>query len=188
MNEVTCPRCGMRLRAPAPGTHAACPNCGQTFDTPDDRPPSARPARFADEEEPPRGGGQWPERERKGPRYADEVADRLAAGVPHSGLGIASFLIGLVVVLLNVLLVLIAVLMGRGRRTPEAVESVGLLLGVFFCTGVVGALVGLGLGVGGLFREDRNRTFAVVGVVLNLLVVLVATALFLIYLVLSGAR
>jgi len=187
MNEVNCPRCGMRLRAPAPGTHAACPNCGHTFETPDDRPAPARPARFADTEEPPRRGEQWPERERRGPRYADEVAERLAAGLPHSGLGIASFLIGLVVVLLNVLVVLIAVLMGRGGRTPDAVGSVGMLLGFFFGTGVVGALVGLGLGVGGLFREDRNRTFAVVGLVLNLLVVLAATALFLVYLVLSGA-
>jgi hypothetical protein len=148
MSTFSCTRCGTIMEAPAPGTRAACPNCGQMFETPADPNEPAPPASRRGRDE----GG-----------YASRPP------LNHSGLGVASFIIGLVVIILTLLVIILAVVTAASSRPHrgDAAEAMGAVVGIVICGGLVASLVGLGLGVGGLFQEDRNRTFAVIGVVLN---------------------
>jgi ABC-type polysaccharide/polyol phosphate export permease len=58
--------------------------------------------------------------------------------------------------------------------SPEAV-----VVGLVFVLALVGAFIGLGLGIGGLFQSDRKRVFAILGLCLNLLILLGVGALML---------
>lgn len=99
----------------------------------------------------------------------------------NSGLGVASFLIGLVGGVPQ-LLMFLAILLNhsspgmtaRGGGFPVAAMSVP-------CLGVAAVpnLVGLGLGLGGLSRKDRKRTLAKVGVLLNAALLFAVAVLFL---------
>jgi hypothetical protein len=142
------------MQAPPPGTRAACPQCGQLFETPAALAPGPRARR----------DDRWDEPSR----------------LPHSGLGVASFIISLIVIVLTVLVVLLSVVARANRAhhsTADAMLGITLLFG---CTGLLACVVGLSLGVAGVFQEDRNRTFAVVGIILNGLVILGTVALILI--------
>lgn len=97
--------------------------------------------------------------------------DRMRRG--HSGLGIASFVIGLIAVVLDFILIAAAVISARARpigRREE--ESLAVLLGLMACGGVVAGIVGFCLGIAGLCQADRRKVFAILGVVFNGLVVL----------------
>jgi hypothetical protein len=94
-------------------------------------------------------------------------------GRKQSGLGIASFILAIVAGVTAVALVVIAGVIelstpgGMDEESPQAL-IVGLgIFGVFALN-----LLGIGLGLGGLFQADRLRTFAVLGLVFNLLVIL----------------
>ncbi len=165
MSSFNCTRCGALMEAPAAGTRAACPSCGQLFETPADpaAPPPAGPVRGR-----PESG------------YADEGGYGRRRRAGHSGLGIASFIIGLVVVVLCLLVVILAAALSASRPSHETADAMALMAGVAICGGLAASLVGLGLGVGGVFQEDRNRTLAVVGLALNGLVLLGGVILLLI--------
>jgi hypothetical protein len=77
-----------------------------------------------------------------------------------------------VVIVLCLLVIVLAVVMSKGRGSRDAAEAMTVMAGLVICGGAVASLVGLGLGVGGLFQEDRNRTLAVVGLILNGLVLI----------------
>jgi hypothetical protein len=159
MSRFPCTRCGTTLEDPAPGASVACPNCGRQFLAPEPLPPElARPSRYGREEQ------AWDEApfERAGPRG-------------NSGVGVASFLIGLIVAVVDVLLLLFTFLVAGGGSSPQGREAAGQLAFLFNCIGLVAAFIGLGLGAAGLFQEYRRRTLAVVGVVLNGLVILLVT-------------
>lgn len=90
---------------------------------------------------------------------------------PHSGLGIASFIISLLGGLTAFVTVVLAGLMASGPRGMDENSPEAFAVG---CTifGVIGLiLVGLALGVAGLFQQERKKVFAVLGVVFNALVV-----------------
>jgi hypothetical protein len=92
-----------------------------------------------------------------------------AAKMRHSGLGIASFVISCVCAVLILVLLIVAGVMevstpgGVSEESPVVIV-VGLLL-IFF---VFLALVGLGLGIAGLFQSERKKAFAVLGTVFGL--------------------
>jgi hypothetical protein len=104
-------------------------------------------------------------------RVADPRDD--SVNTRHSGLGIASFVIGCVsAVLILVLLVVAGVLEastpgGMSDTSPSAI-AIGLLLFLF----VFLALVGLGLGISGLFQSGRKKVFAVLGTVFGAVTVM----------------
>jgi hypothetical protein len=58
---------------------------------------------------------------------------------------------------------------------PATIESMPsdsplyLTVGLMICFSGGLDLVGLGLGIGGLFQPDRNKTFSILGIVFNLL-------------------
>jgi hypothetical protein len=92
---------------------------------------------------------------------------------PHSGLGIASFLVGLLAGVGEMAVVGWAGYTGvthRGTITPDSPTAI--LLGLAMLAGLGLALLGGMLGVGGLFQANRKRVFAVLGMALNALVVL----------------
>ena len=82
----------------------------------------------------------------------------------QSGLGIASFVISLIGIAITLVLFGVAGYMeastpgGMDEAAPETI-LVGLLL---IAAGFL-LLVGLGLGIGGLFQRNRRRLFAVLG-------------------------
>ena len=170
MSAFQCTNCGTLMQAPAPGSSAACPNCGQLFETP--RAP----------ERPPRRDDRWDEPE------ADDVRYGGPRHLPHSGLGIASFIIGLVVVVIILLMVLLIGVLASNRANRNTAETMGVMTGLFVCGGALASLVGLGLGMAGVFQEDRNRTFAVIGLILNGLIILGTAALFIIGMAFAGFR
>jgi hypothetical protein len=91
----------------------------------------------------------------------------------HSGLGIGSFATSIVSAILIFLLLIAAGVMdvstpgGLDENSVQAVV-VGLCL-----LGFMGlALLALGLGIGGLFQKDRNKLFAVLGIIFSALTLL----------------
>jgi len=170
MSVFNCTNCGTLMPAPAPGSSGACPNCGQLFETP------------AVSDRPLRRDGRWDE-----PEAGDAPYGR-PRHLPHSGLGIASFIIGLVVVVIVLLMILLIAVLASNRANRNTAETMGVMTGIFVCVGALASLVGLGLGMGGVFQEDRNRTFAVIGLILNGLIILGTVALFIIGMAFAGLR
>lgn len=78
----------------------------------------------------------------------------------YSGLGIASFIISLVVsgyfIVVNVLAYGVAV------TTPEPI-----VLGSLYFFGAVACLSGIGVGIAGVLQKNRRRVFSILGLVLN---------------------
>jgi hypothetical protein len=163
MTRFPCTRCGTSLDPPPPGRPAACPRCGQVFETPDASRPQGPPPRR-----------DPAHRDLGGYGRGEDPFDRVEK-LPHSGLGVASFLIGALVIVIDLLFVVLALVAGQS----DSAVVFGRLAVIFNCLGAVTALVGLGLGVPALFQEERNRTFAVLGVGANGLVLLAVTGLFL---------
>lgn len=103
---------------------------------------------------------------------ACDVTGASPAAMRHCGLGIASFVIALAIALLQFATVLAAGMLevstpgGINQRHP-----LSILVGCFILSGVAVNLVGLGLGIAGLFQRSRKRLFAVLGTVLNLLLI-----------------
>lgn len=98
--------------------------------------------------------------------------------VKHSGLGIASFVLSIIsLVLIFGLLIVAGVLEattpGGMDETSMAAIVVGLLLFAFIGT----ALVATGLGVAGLFQKQRKKIFAILGTVFSLVTVVSTIAL-----------
>jgi len=109
------------------------------------------------------------------PPRADALDRRTENGNGHrqSGLGITSFVLAISAGVTAFALVAIAGALeastpeGMDEESPQAM-IVGL--GIF---GVVGLnMLGIGLGVAGLVHPNRLRTFAVLGLVFNILVIL----------------
>lgn len=124
--------------------------------------------------------------DRSDERYYDEAPPytRAARPVQQSGLGIASFIIGLGVVLIDVLMFAVIVIMAATNPArfarPGDAGDLAIVIGLVFCGGWVVSLAGLGLGIGGLCQTDRSRGLAIAGVILNSLVIVVVLVLFLI--------
>jgi hypothetical protein len=101
----------------------------------------------------------------------------------HSGLGMASFLIAVLVGGMDVVLGLITVLnvAGSGRHGRDIKESVvagTISIACLNCLSVPVCLVGIGLAVMALVaHKNRNHLFTVIGLVVNSLVILGVLAL-----------
>src|SRR5438309_11526687 len=104
-----------------------------------------------------------PERERD---YRDCYG--LYRAPPHSGLGIASCIIGGCALLFGIILVVIAGVLEASRpggvdeESPEA-----MLMGLLMCVVAGAALVGLVLGIVGAAMGKRNKRFPGLGIASN---------------------
>ena len=91
----------------------------------------------------------------------------------HSGVGIASFIIAIVAGMTAFSLIVIAGVMEAttpGGMDEDAPQVILVGLGIFGAVAL--GMLGAGLGVAGLVQTDRLRTFAVLGLIFNMLVVL----------------
>lgn len=88
--------------------------------------------------------------------------------VPHSGLGVASFVISASCLVL--LIVVLALALLSGSEDPDVIFAkpgvgVAIMLGMVLLN--LAPVVGLGLGIAGAVSKGRNRTYAVLGIVFN---------------------
>lgn len=90
---------------------------------------------------------------------------------PHSGLGIASFILstsfGIQMFVSSILMFLVA------RSAPcsfaeDSPESLGFFVYLFMCCSIV--FIGLSLGVAGLFQRDRKKLFPILGTLFSMLI------------------
>jgi len=102
--------------------------------------------------------------------------------MPHSGLGVASFIISLVagvgmLVLVGVATVLSAAQPG-GQLDEESLAAI--MIGLVLALAALAQLVAIGLGIGGLVQTGRKKVFAVLGTVFAAMSLLGALMLMLI--------
>lgn len=112
------------------------------------------------------------------PEYPEYVDEGVPPSAPHSGLGIASFIIALVTGTLLVIAMVFAGIMAAAAGGDVDDEAPAMIaVGCFIILGVLAHLLGLGLGIAGLVQRDRRRVFAALGMVLNGVAVLGVLAL-----------
>jgi hypothetical protein len=90
---------------------------------------------------------------------------------PHSGLGIASFLVAVVIGLAETAIVgwiSYMTVSKPGTITPES--PLAIIAGLAMLGGLAVTFLGAGLGIGGIFQRNRKRVFAVLGLVFNLMI------------------
>lgn len=98
---------------------------------------------------------------------ADPSYEPSPVALRHSGAGIASFIIALAVGLVELVGVIGAGVMVS--RNPDVANDspVAMSLGLAICGGVLLGLVGVVLGIVGLVMRQRRRVFAIIGLVIN---------------------
>ena len=112
-------------------------------------------------------------------------SDREPGSLKHSGLGVASLVLGLAVGLLEFICIVIAGVLQAS--TPGGVDEnspVAIATGLVIIGGMFLGLCGIGLGVAGLFQQ-RKKLFAVLGVVVGSLVMLCMGGLFVLGMMMS---
>lgn len=86
----------------------------------------------------------------------------------HAGTGIASFVLGLVNVLLFILMIGSAVALNvssGGHVDPHSSQAI--LLGLFVILICLICLIGTGLGLAGVIQKSKRRLFGIIGLCLN---------------------
>jgi hypothetical protein len=96
---------------------------------------------------------------------------------PHSGLGIASFVISLAAGVTMFLSVSIAGIADAEQGGLDLGSPMASVLGIFILCSAIAQIVALGLGIAGLVQADRNRLFGALGTVLSALALLAGLAL-----------
>lgn len=96
---------------------------------------------------------------------------------PHSGPGIASFVVAL---LAGILMIMMVVAAGVMESQPGGIDQESPLFVAVVLAFLVGAamtLMGLALGIAGLFQARRIRTFAIVGTLISVMEMLAVIGL-----------
>lgn len=90
----------------------------------------------------------------------------------HSGVGIASFVISLIAIIILLGLILLAILTEAIGISADSQEILYLIIG--FSAIILGLLsiIGIVLGIIGVFQEDRKRVFSILGLIINAVPVL----------------
>ena len=101
-----------------------------------------------------------------------------APALKHSGLGIAAFILSILSTLLIFALVTIAGVLEA--TTPGGIDETSLeaiIVGMLIFAFIGLALVGLGLGIGGLVQKQRKKIFAILGTIFSSVTILATLAL-----------
>lgn len=88
----------------------------------------------------------------------------------HSGVGIASFIIGMVVGGVQLVLVVVAAAMVMGGASEDSPQM--MVVGCSFLVGMAANLVGIVLGIVGAVQKNRKKVFSILGLTINALVLL----------------
>ena len=109
------------------------------------------------------------------------------AEMKHSGLGVASFTLAIVVLVLTFIIVIIAGVMetsapaGMDEGSPTVV-----MLGFAIIGMLIANVVAFGLGIGGVFQQDRKKLYAVLGMTFAMLTFIGTIGLILVGLSMEG--
>lgn len=91
--------------------------------------------------------------------------------IRHSGLGIASFIISMSVIVFDILFLVLTV--AATTASLDTGIKMAVLLVFLLIFGVIVNLVGAGLGIAGLFSKNKKRVFAILGTIFNVLTILI---------------
>lgn len=91
---------------------------------------------------------------------------------PHSGFGIASFIIAFLVGAGEFVLVIACGVLTAQQGKMDDKSPVTVVLGLLLCSGILAAVVGLILGIAGVLQAGRNKTFAILGICFNGFIIL----------------
>lgn len=87
---------------------------------------------------------------------------------PHSGFGIASFIISIFATLIMlVTLIISAVRLAENPRILDETESFAVMIGLVFIFGFFMLLVSIGLGIAGLYQLNRRKVFSALGIIIS---------------------
>ncbi len=110
--------------------------------------------------------------------YSTVDAYKRNTRLAHSGVGIASFIISVVMACIIFMLVVIAGVMEVSTPGGINEESVGaIILGMFILGALAITFIALIMGVIGLFQYDRKKLFAILGTVISVMTLLSAGGL-----------
>ncbi|MHC4085690.1 MAG: hypothetical protein ACYSWZ_16245 [Planctomycetota bacterium] len=94
------------------------------------------------------------------------------ATLRHSGLGIASFMISMVIIGFFFFLLFLAVIIAViGPDLADTNSTMISTIGAFLMLSSLASLVGLGFGYAGLKQINRKKVFSILGVVFNLMII-----------------
>lgn len=102
-----------------------------------------------------------------------------AATKKHSGIGIASFVLGILTVVLFFVLVVIATgsaLSQGGQLDPNSMQAI--ILGLVIVLVGLMSLVGAGLGLASALQQHRRKILGIIGLCLNGLVIALVVVCF----------
>ena len=116
-----------------------------------------------------------------------QIEQPASPDMKHSGLGVASFSVALVVLILTFIIVVIAGVMEASTPGGMDENSAAVMMVGF---GVIGMLlanvVAFGLGIGGIFQRDRKKLYAILGMTFSMLTFVGTVALILLGLSMEG--
>lgn len=95
----------------------------------------------------------------------------------HSGIGIASFIISIVSGVSLIALFLLSVILAPSVEGFDENSKEAMILGLLLFACLFVLLLGIGLGIGGLFQKNRKRLFAILGLFVSALVLLGSVSL-----------
>jgi hypothetical protein len=106
--------------------------------------------------------------------------------VPHSGLGIASVVVGVIGIfgIGSALALATSLAMAKGGQVDEN-SPMMMTVGLLVCAGFPLNIAGVGLGIAAVLQANRRRTFAMVGLTLNAVFLVVMGGLMLVGLAVS---
>ena len=106
----------------------------------------------------------------------------------HSGLGVASFSLAMVVLVLTFIIIIIAGVMEASTPGGMDDESTAVIMVGFAIIGMLIAnVVAFGLGVGGVFQKERKKLFAILGLTFSMLTFVGTIGLIIVGLSMEGA-
>jgi hypothetical protein len=91
----------------------------------------------------------------------------------NAGLGLASFALALTIGVYDILLIVFASIVETG--TPGAMDEdsvIAIVVGLLILAGLASNMLGIALGIGGLFQNDRKKVFSVLGTTFNSAIIL----------------
>lgn len=88
--------------------------------------------------------------------------------LPHSGLGIASLVISVVSgIAFLATAVFSGLLYNSGNDAMYDLEAIFAILGLLLFAEIGGLVLAFGLGIAGLFQQNRNKSTAIIGTILS---------------------
>lgn len=94
--------------------------------------------------------------------------------IKHSGLGIASFIIGIIQSIASFTAIIISGATYATYSIPtENQEIIFAIIGLVIFVGLFIHLIGIGLGIAGLLQKNRKKVFSILGLIFNISCVMV---------------